>query len=200
MMALAAMVCLPVACKMLEPKKGSYSTDRLSLAKDFEQKSPANLVILPVEAADTMDFQNKNSLREICYSKLLKKGYAPLSLSFTDRTLRDLGRYHTPLSEETVWNADPFKAILAEYCDALVLVSIERYLESGQPGRSGIVVWGKVGVFDSSSMELLYEHYTRQTLHPTDPGGGRDRYIQKALEEFTELLLRGLPGKNPPRA
>ena len=86
--------------------------------------------------------------------------------------------------------------VVSTYCDAVVLVSIERYLESGQPDRFGIDIWGKLCLFNAVNMEPLYEHYTRRTLHPTDPGGGRERFIQKALEEYVELLLGSLPRKS----
>ncbi|MFH2001519.1 MAG: hypothetical protein ABIK28_17685 [Planctomycetota bacterium] len=183
------------ACKMLESDKNTYTTDRLTLVDDFADRGIASVAILPVVAEDSMDLKGKKDFREICYNLFLKKNYAPVSLTFTDRTLQDMGRFHTPLCLNNDWNTDPFKGNLSCYCDAVVFVSIERYLESGQPEQSGIIIWGKIGIFDADSMEVLYEYYTRHTLHPTDPGGGRDLFIHKALEEFAQLILGPLPAK-----
>lgn len=191
-----AMVCLlSGGCKLMNSGKDTYTTDRLTIAGDFDERAPANLMVFPVETEESLDFEDKLQLREYVYDLMMKKGYAPLALTFTDRTLRDLGRYHTPLWVDSAWNLDPFKEVLAGYCDALVFITIDRYLESGQPGKSGIIIWGKVAIFDAATMDQLFEHYTRQTLHPTDPGGGRERYIHQALEEFTEILLGSLPPK-----
>ncbi|MBU0756294.1 MAG: hypothetical protein KJ645_14225 [Planctomycetes bacterium] len=192
---LASICMMFTACNLVKSGKDPYTTDRLVVAGEYEDKSPANLMVFPVETEESLDFEDKLQLREYVYSLLMKKGYAPLALTFTDRTLRDLGRYHTPLWGEDAWNTEPFKEALAEYSDAVVFLTIDRYLESGQPGKSGILIWGKVGIFDTRSMELLFEHYTRQTLHPTDLGGGRERYIHQALKEFTEILLGALPPK-----
>lgn len=194
-LALAAVALLTGACTIFDPNRDPYTTDRLTVAKDYAEKAPANVIIFPVETEETIDFQGKQLLREFTYSLLMKKGYAPLALTFTDRTLRDLGRHHTPLLLEGAWNIEPFEEVLSTYCDALVFMTIDRYLESGKPGQSGIVIWGRVAIFDAKNMELLYEHYTRQTLHPTDPGGGRELYIRKALQEYIDLLLGSLPPK-----
>lgn len=191
---IVAGVCFS-GCEALQSDKNSYSTDRRFLVKDFPDRGVAGIAILPVVAEDSMDLQCKNDLREICYNVFLKKNYAPVSLTFTDRTLRDLGRLHTPLCLNKKWNTEPFQENFSTYCDALVMVSVERYLDSGQPDQSGIIIWGKIGVFDATTMELLYENYTRQTLHPTDPGGGRELFIHKALEEYAQLILGPLPTK-----
>jgi len=182
------------ACEMLQSPK-PYSSDRMIVAEDYRDRLPGSVAVFPVESVDSLDFQGKDALREDVYNLLLEKGYAPLALTFTDRTLRDLGKFHAPLCPEQKWNIEPLKGVLVDYADALVLISVEHYLESGQPDKSGIQIWGKAGVFDSRTGEMLYEHYTRQTLHPSDPGGGRELYIQKAIGEFAELLLKGLPEK-----
>jgi len=189
------LLTLSTGCQVFQGGKVSYTTDRMTLSPRFHEHCPANLMILPVEGEDSLDWEGKSLLRDISYEKLMQKGYAPLSQTFVDKTLRDLGRFHTPRCLDQAWNPEPFKEILTPYCDGVVMISIERYLESGQPSRSGIVIWGKAAVFDAQSMELLYENYIRPTLHPTDPGTGRDRYIRKALEEFVDLLFGGLPPK-----
>jgi hypothetical protein len=187
-------LALCCSCEMMQGK-GAYTTDRMVLVDGYQDKAPGSVAILPVEAVDSLDFQERGTLRDDVYNLLLKKGYAPLALPFTDRTLRDLGRSHTPLCQDQSWNVEPLKGVMGDYADALVMICVDRYLESGQPGTAGIQIWGKVGVFDSRSGEMLYEHYTRRTLHPTDPGGGRELYIQKAVEEFAQFLLSGLPEK-----
>jgi hypothetical protein len=188
-----------IACELVGKNKDPYSTDKITMVKDFSTRAPANLAILPVESVDSMDATGRDRLRDLCYDLFMQKGYAPLSTSFVDKTLREMGKTHTPIARDKVWNTEPFKDLMATYADALVFVSIERYLESGKPDQSGIIVWGKVAIFDSLSMELLFEHFTRQTLHPTDPGGGRELFIRKALEEFTQLLLRPLPERGAAR-
>ena len=195
----AVLLLFAAACQTTGKSPGTYDTDSLMKVRDFETRMPANLAIMPVETVDSMDVAGKGTLRKTAYKHLLQKGYAPLSTSFTDRTLRDMGRSHTPLCSGTVWNVEPFKGALSDYCEAVVFIAVERYLESGQTGRHGIDIWGKVGIFDSSTMELLFEHYTRQSLHPTDPGGGRERIIQKAVEEFAGLVLGPLPTRKPPK-
>jgi hypothetical protein len=190
---MALMVLMLGACKLPKKAKDSYPSDRLVIRPELKERKPANLAILPVEAVESMDSIGKTKLRKLIYDQFLEKDYAPLSLTFTDRTLRDMGRFHTPISLETQWNTSPFKGAMSCYCDAVAFVSIEHYLESGQPDQHGIDVWGKVALFDAETMELLMENYTRLPLHPTDPGGGRERFIRKALEEFAELLLKPLP-------
>lgn len=194
---IALLLLIPCACRINKSQPEPYKTDRLTIAEDFKVKTPANIAILPVEGVGSLNATNKGRLRSNAYNIFLEKNYAPLSLSFTDRTLRKIGRNHTPLLTDDGWNTQPFKGALSSYCDAVAFISVERYLESGQPDKKGIQIWGKVGLFDTSSMELLMEYYTRQTLHPTDPGGGRDRFVRKAMEEFAELLLVHLPAKNP---
>lgn len=198
--ALAVLALVSVSCELVGKNTDPYSTDKVTVAKDFTSRAPANLAILPVEAVDSMDTEGCNRLRDLCYDLFMEKGYAPLSKTFVDKTLREMGKTHTPIVLDKVWNTEPFKETMSTYSDALVFVSIERYLESGKPDQSGIIVWGKVAIFDSLSMELLFEHFTRQTLHPTDPGGGRELFIRKALEEFTQLMLRPLPERGATRS
>ena len=195
----AVLLLFAAACQTTGKSPETYDTDSLKITRNFETRMPANVAIFPVESVDSMDSTGKGALRKTAYKILLQKGYAPLSISFTDRTLRDQGRSHTPLCSGTAWNVEPFKGAFSDYCEAVVFVTVERYLESGQTGRQGIDIWGKVGLFDSKTMELLFEHYTRQTLHPTDPGGGRERIIQKAVEEFSGLVFGPLPARKPPK-
>jgi hypothetical protein len=195
----AVLLLIAAGCQTTGKAPETYETDSLKKAADLERRMPANVALLPVEAVEAMDFSEKDTLRKEAYGILLRKGFAPLSIAFTDRTLRDMGRMHTPLCSGTAWNTEPFKGAFADYCDALVLFSVERYQESGQTDRHGIDIWGKVGVFDARTMEMLFEHYTRQSLHPTDPGGGRERIIQKAVREFAQLVLAPLPARIPPR-
>ena len=182
-------------CKSPSKSPEAYNTDRLSQVPGFAEKCPACVMILPVEGVESMDGTSRTVLRRRIYDLLLEKGYAPLSLSFTDRTLRDVGRYHTSLYSNGSWNTEPFKGVFGVYCDALVLVNVERYQESGQADRFGMDLWGTVGVFDARTMDRLFEHYTRRSPHPTDPGGGRERIVRKAVEEFAELLLAPLPAR-----
>lgn len=179
------------------PKKNNKkrSTDYLEIAPNYDQKAPANLAILPVHAEKSVNEVNQEALRNLFYDKLMKKDYVSLSIAFTDKVLKDLGIHHTPCVMNKDWNRDAYKNVFTEYCDGVAIFSIEHYKESGQPGRYGIEIWGKAAIFDSKNMNLLFERYLRQTLYPTDPGGGRDKYIKKALEEFAALLLKKLPKK-----
>lgn len=190
---LAAAFFGPMACK--SPSKGpeAYKTDRITVSPRFTEVRPACVMILPVEGVDAMDGKSRTVLRRRVYDLLLEKGYAPLSLSFTDRTLRDVGRFHTPLNRGGAWNTEPFKGVFSVYCDALVFIEMERYQETGQADRFGMDMWGTVGLFDARTMEKLFEHYTRRSPHPTDPGGGRERIVRKAVEEFADLCLAPLP-------
>ncbi len=196
---MAFLILAATACESISKKTESYKVDHLEISPAFQKKKPANLVILPIDAVKSLDIKGRNTLRKFAYDNFIKKGYAPLSITFTDRTLREIGRHHTPICNGTEWNRDPFMGAFSDYVDAVVLFSIERYQEAGQANRYGIEIWGKVGIFDASSMDLLFEYYTRQSLHPTDPGGGRDRIIQKALEEFSDLIFLKLPARGESR-
>lgn len=197
----ALIILLNGSCKTTDSRAKTDTTDRFTLCTDFQERAPANLAILPVGGGDVMDAKTCAMFRDSLYDLFLNKGYAPLSPAFTDKSLRDIGLFHTPVRAQSDWNTSPFTDAFTEYCDGLALISVDRYRESGQPDRFGIEIWGRVGIFDARSMDLLFEHYTRQILHPTDPGGGRERFILKALEEFSVLLLGPLPqkgtGRNP---
>ena len=171
------------------------TTDYRWICKDYSSRAPANVTILPIHGGEGLDGSARDALRNLIYDGVMDKGYAPLSTSFTDRTLREIGLLHTPVVRDGKWNLEPLKDRFTAYCDALAVFTIERYTVSGQPGRFGIEIWGKMGLFDTKTMEPLFEHYTRQRLHPTDAGGGRDRFIRRAHQSYVKQILGRLPDR-----
>ncbi len=186
------------ACKTVdsvpEPVENSSPdvSDNFEICDGFYKTAPANLMILPIEALDFVDYRERDILRKSVYDNLLEKEYAPLSIAFTNRTLKALDRSHTPLSKDEAWNTEPFTGAFSSYCDAVVFISIKSYIETSRPE---IDIRAKAGLFDSVSMELLFEVSTRRKLHCTDPAVDRQRFMSKAMEDFARLLLQDLPPK-----
>jgi len=184
----------PPACQQTGDRLNT--ADYMELCQDFDLLAPVDVAILPVEAVETVDGPARKEFRLICYQSLIRKGYAPVALDYVDDLLNDQGRTNTHLSTRSTWNTAPFKGLF--FSDGVLMISIECFREPAMPEGPGFEIWGKVALCDASTMTILYQHYTRRKVFPSDVQG-RERFVSKAIASFTDELLSALPNK-PRRA
>jgi len=182
----------PVATGCLNIDKKSPHVDYMDIHQDFAAVAPADIAVVPVEAVRSMDRSDREKIRTDLYDLLMAKGYAPVALEYIDQLLADKGLLKQDAATIRKWKTDTYRDLF--FSDALLMVSIESFSEPGLPDNEGIEIWGKIGLFDSKTMEVLYEHYIRRNLILSDPGS-REKYVAQALRDFSRELLAYLPDK-----
>lgn len=188
----AALIFLLAAAGCLQIERKSPQVDYMDIHQDYTKIAPADIAVIPVDAVRSMDRDYRRKIRFDLYDLLLKKGYAPVALDYVDERLADQGLLEPDAAAPRTWKTEPLRDLF--FSDALLMVSIESFSEPGLPDNEGIEIWGKVTLFDSKTMEVLYEHYIRRNLILSDPGS-REKYVSQALKVFSGELLAYLPDK-----
>jgi len=187
----AVMISGLTACRLERQEENGSRTISMEIIGDYSRLAPADVAILPIDAESRMDSFSRKELRQSLYDLLIKKNYAPFSLAYIDGLLKKENRLNIALSTRHAWNTEPFKGLFAS--DAVMMVSVEKYAESGRPSREGIEIWGKAALFDSKTMGLLYEYHIRPAFYPSSDSGKREEAVARAVRDFSRSLLARLP-------
>ncbi len=188
----AILIFFAASAGCLQVEKKSPHVDYMDIHQDYAKIAPADIAVIPVDAVRSMDRDYRGKIRFDLYDLLLNKGYAPVALDYIDEILADQGLLKSDGAAPRTWQTEPFRDLF--FSDALLMVSIESFSEPGLPDNEGIEIWGKITLFDSKTMEILYEHYIRRNLILSDPGS-REKYVSQALKVFSRELLAYLPDK-----